>query len=83
MSFRIPEQSLRDILRGIAMIEKFTAGVSFERFREEPMRVAAGERYLLMISEAASRLRTPRGNVMPRSALAQYSGHWELDQASV
>ena len=56
MSFRGPEQSLCDILTGIAMIEEFTNGVSFARFREEPMRIAAVERYLLMISEAAIRL---------------------------
>jgi uncharacterized protein with HEPN domain len=47
---------LRDILSGIAMIEEFTADVAFERFRREPMRVAAVERYLLTISEAAIRL---------------------------
>lgn len=56
MSSRGPEQSLRDILTGIAMIEEFTSGVSFEQFRQEPMRIAAVERYLLTISEAAIRL---------------------------
>jgi uncharacterized protein with HEPN domain len=38
------------------MIEEFTSGISLERFRQEPMRVAAVERYLLIISEAATRL---------------------------
>lgn len=56
MSFRTPDQSLRDILNSIIMIEEFIASVSFDRFRDEPMRIAAVERYLQKISEAAVRL---------------------------
>jgi uncharacterized protein with HEPN domain len=56
LSSRPPEQSLSDILTGISTIEDFTEGVSIAQFRDEPMRVAAVERYLLVISEAAIRL---------------------------
>ena len=56
MSSRTPDQSLRDILNSILLIEEFTAGVSFDRFRDEPMRIAAVERHLQKISEAAVRL---------------------------
>jgi uncharacterized protein with HEPN domain len=56
LSSRTPDQSLHDILKSILMIEQFVAGVSFDQFREEPMRVAAVERHLQKISEAAIRL---------------------------
>jgi|ERR1700685_2233427 len=38
------------------MIERFTSGVDFESFREDPKTIAAVERKLLVISEAAIRL---------------------------
>lgn len=38
------------------MIEDFTAGMSFEQFREDPKTVAAVERKFLVIGEAAVRL---------------------------
>jgi uncharacterized protein with HEPN domain len=38
------------------MIEEFVAGVSFDVFSSEPMRIAAVERHLQKISEAAVRL---------------------------
>jgi uncharacterized protein with HEPN domain len=56
LSFRTPDQSLRDILNSIVMIEEFMGGVSLDRFRSEPMRIAAVERHLQKISEAAIRL---------------------------
>jgi len=40
----------------IAMIEQFTSGMDFEAFRSNPMAVAAVERKLQIISEAAIRL---------------------------
>lgn len=39
-----------------ALIEEFTSGMDFEHFREDPKTVAAVERKLLVISEAAVRL---------------------------
>jgi uncharacterized protein with HEPN domain len=40
----------------IAMIGQFTSGMDFEAFRTNPMAVAAVERKLQIISEAAIRL---------------------------
>jgi uncharacterized protein with HEPN domain len=44
------------MLDGVNMIEEFTAGMDFEAFRANPMAVAAVERKLLVIGEAAVRL---------------------------
>ena len=56
MPFRDPVNALRDILDAIGMIERFTKDMDFEAFREDPKTVAAVERKLLVISEAAIRL---------------------------
>ncbi len=56
MSFRALARWLRDILDAIAMIEQFTDDMDFDSFREDPKTVAAVERKLLVISEAAIRL---------------------------
>jgi uncharacterized protein with HEPN domain len=47
---------LRDILDGIDMIVQFVQGMDLEAFLEDPKTVAAVERKLLLISEAAVRL---------------------------
>lgn len=56
MPFRGPLLSLRDILDSIDMIVEFVRGMDLEAFREDPKTVAAVERKLLLISEAAIRL---------------------------
>jgi len=56
LPFREPTLSLRDILDGIDMIVQFVSGLDLEAFREDPKTVAAVERKLLIISEAAMRL---------------------------
>ena len=56
MPFRDADNSLRDIVDAIDMIEAFSAGMNFEAFRGDPKTVAAVERKLLVISEAAIRL---------------------------
>ena len=56
MPFRSPSTSLRDISDAISMIEEFTSGMDFEAFRQDAKTVAAVERKLLVISEAAVRL---------------------------
>jgi uncharacterized protein with HEPN domain len=56
LSFRNPVQSLRDILDAISSIEQFTYGMDFAGFRSDTKTVAAVERKLLVISEAAIRL---------------------------
>lgn len=44
------------------MIEQFTSGMDFEAFRSNPMAVAAVERKLQVISEAATRLEGSGGS---------------------
>jgi len=56
LPFKDGDESLRDIADAIVMIEAFTAGMDFEKFRQDPKTVAAVERKLLIISEAAIRL---------------------------
>ncbi len=65
MSFRTPARWLRDILDAIVMIERFTAGMDFESFREDTKTVAAVERKLLVISEAAIRLGDEAATLCP------------------
>ena len=57
MSFSGPRQHYKDILDAIEAIESFTEGMDFEAFRADPKTVAALERKLLQIAEAAVRLR--------------------------
>jgi uncharacterized protein with HEPN domain len=56
LSFKNPVQSLPDIVDAITRIEEFTSGMDFAGFRSDTKTVAAGERKLLVISEAAIRL---------------------------
>ncbi len=56
MPFRGTETLLRDISDAIAMIQQFTADMDFDAFREDSKTIAAVERKLLIISEAAIRL---------------------------
>jgi len=56
LPFRDEDRSLRDIVDAIGTIETFTSGMNFEAFREDPKTVAAVERKLQIISEAAIRL---------------------------
>jgi uncharacterized protein with HEPN domain len=56
LPFREPALSLRDIIEGIDMIAQFVQDMDLEAFREDPKTVAAVERKLLLISEAAVRL---------------------------
>jgi uncharacterized protein with HEPN domain len=56
LSFREPDRLLRDISDAIELIEQFTAGMDFDAFRQDAKTVAAVERKLQVISEAATRL---------------------------
>lgn len=60
MPFRATEALLRDIADAIGMIERFTEDMDFDAFREDPKTIAAVERKLQVISEAAIRL----GNIV-------------------
>jgi uncharacterized protein with HEPN domain len=54
--FREPALSLRDIAEAIDAIKRFTQGMDAAAFREDAKTVAAVERKLQVISEAAIRL---------------------------
>lgn len=56
MPFEDPSLPLGDILDAIAMIETFTQDMDFEAFRSDAKTVAAVERKLQLVSEAAIRL---------------------------
>jgi uncharacterized protein with HEPN domain len=57
LSFDQPDRRyFGDILEAIELIEQFTFGLDFESFRENPMVIAAVERKLQIVSEAAVRL---------------------------
>jgi uncharacterized protein with HEPN domain len=47
---------LRDIANAIAMIEQFTVGMDFKSFSDDAKTVAAVERKLQIVSEAAIRI---------------------------
>jgi uncharacterized protein with HEPN domain len=49
---------MRDMADAVGMIAEFTAGMDFQTFSEDPKTVAAVERKLQVISEAAIRLGT-------------------------
>jgi hypothetical protein len=65
LPFRDPALSLRDILDGIDMIVQFVQGMDLEAFREDPKTIAAVERKLLLVSEAAVRLGEMRSVCAP------------------
>ena len=65
LPFRDVTGSLRDIAGAIEMIERFTAGMDFEAFREDPKTISAVERKLLVISEAAIRLGSDAEELIP------------------
>ncbi len=56
MPFENPESAFRDILDAAILIQQFTSDMTFEGFRSDPKTVAAVERKLQVISEAAIRL---------------------------
>jgi uncharacterized protein with HEPN domain len=56
LPFREPWLPLQDILDAITQIKQFTNGLELDTFRADPKSIAAVERKLLLISEAATRL---------------------------
>ena len=56
MPFREPLLSLRDISHAIDAIEEFTRGMDFASFRADQKTLAAVERKIQIVSEAAVRL---------------------------
>jgi uncharacterized protein with HEPN domain len=56
LSFKLHRQWLKDILEAVTRIERYTAGMDLEQFRQSPMVIDAVERNFQKISEAAIRL---------------------------
>jgi uncharacterized protein with HEPN domain len=83
LPFREPILSLRDILDGVDMIVRFVRDMDLDAFREDPKTIAAVERKLLLISEAAVRLGEDAERLCPRLAVAQYPRHRQLAPASI
>jgi uncharacterized protein with HEPN domain len=82
LPFRDTDGSLRDIVDAIGMIEQFTGGMDFDAFREDPKTVAAVERKLLVISEAATRLGNEAETLCPGPAWRD-PWDWTLAAASI
>lgn len=75
MSFRAPPQRwFSDILDAIAAIRQFTLAMDFEAFRSNAMAVAAVERKLQIISEAAIRLGVEAERFCPDQPWADIRG---------
>lgn len=65
MPFNEPSLSLTDIRDAIIAIEQFTKDMDFDAFRSDPKTIAAVERKLQVISEAAVRLGSKADELCP------------------
>jgi uncharacterized protein with HEPN domain len=65
LPFENAASALRDIAEAIENIQKFTAEMDFEAFRHDLKTIAAVERKLLVISEAAIRLKDDAARLCP------------------
>lgn len=65
MPFRDARSSLGDILASIRLIEQFVQGMDFEAYRQDEKTQAAVERKMLIISEAAIRLKGEAETLCP------------------
>jgi uncharacterized protein with HEPN domain len=66
LPFSDADRLLRDIIDAVGMIDRFASGMDLEAFREDPKTVAAVERKLQVISEAAIRLGGEAEDRIPR-----------------
>jgi uncharacterized protein with HEPN domain len=57
LPFEDPQSHLRDIRESIQLIEEFVSGMDLEAFQDDSKTRAAVERKLLIVSEAAIRLK--------------------------
>jgi uncharacterized protein with HEPN domain len=74
LPFRDPWLSFQEILEAIGQIDQFVEGMELESFRADPKTVAAVERKLLVISEAAIRLGEQAGVLCPGPAWRDIRG---------
>ena len=74
MPFKDFRKSLNDILENIGRIERFTAGMDFNIFREDERAIFAVQYALLAISEAAHRLGPDAETLCPGQPWADIRG---------
>jgi uncharacterized protein with HEPN domain len=65
LPFKEPRLALRDIAESIEEIEEFTAGLDLDEFRGDAKSIAAVERKIQVISEAAMRLGDQANELCP------------------
>ena len=65
---------LQDIADAVANIQQFTDGMDFESFRQDLKMIAAVERKLLVISEAAIRLKDDAARLCPGAPWPEIRG---------
>jgi uncharacterized protein with HEPN domain len=65
LPFDSPASAFRDIAEAVDDIQQFTEGMDFEAFRQDLKTIAAVERKLLVISEAAIRLKDDAARLCP------------------
>jgi hypothetical protein len=83
LPFDDPVSALRNIAEAIENIEQFTKGMDFEAFRNDLKTIAAVERKLLVISEAAIRLKGDAARLCPGPPWAEIRGMGQLAAASL
>ena len=74
MPLRDAAGSLIDIADAIGQIELFTSGMDFDAFREDPKTIAAVERKLQVVNEAAIRLGQDAERLCPGPAWRDIRG---------
>jgi uncharacterized protein with HEPN domain len=74
LPFDDPASALRDIADAIDNIHLFTAGMDFDAFQQDLKTIAAVERMLLVISEAAIRLKEDAARLCPSAPWSEIRG---------
>jgi uncharacterized protein with HEPN domain len=65
MPFEDHQFALSDILESVQFINEFVSGMDLEKYKDDPKTQAAVERKMLIISEAAIRLKDSAEAVCP------------------
>ena len=83
MPFKEPSLSLRDIAEAIVAIKEFTVDTDAGTFPWDSKTLAAVERKLKVISEAAIRLGDQADVLCPRPSVARRPWDWQLASPSI
>jgi uncharacterized protein with HEPN domain len=74
LPFDCPASAFRDIAEAVDDIQQSTEGMDFEAFRQDLKTIAAVERKLLVISEAAIRLKGDAARLCPNMPWPEIRG---------